>query len=317
MKSSTINILIASDINYAPYYGVMLTSLFENNRESSFDVFLITDETWTEKETKKFSGLCENHRSRFIVNAINVERMDSFPKSAHINRATYFNLSAANILPSSVHKIIYMDGDMIANGDIRPIWNVDIEEHACAMVEDCSTYDQSIYDRLGYCKNYGFYNNGVTVYNMDFLRKMNFSEKALRFIAENSEKALWMDQDAINVLLAEKTLSLPMTCNFQTLFLLNHHWKNYNDEFRAKVLDASMRPIVIHYAGRIKPWNWRYYGLPYQQEWNHYYDISSWKCARVYKPYDKYIKHLIKRILKGRDYLTMCQKEYIPEAHIL
>lgn len=312
-----INVLIASDINYAPYYAVMLTSLFENNGESSFDIYLITDETWTKKETKKFYRLCKKHNSRFIVNAINVESMDSFPISAHINRAAYFNLNAANILPPSVHKIIYMDGDMIVNGDIRPIWNINIEEYACAMVEDCSTYDQSIYDRLGYGKNYGFYNNGVTVYNMDILRKINFSEKALRFIAENPEKALWMDQDAINVLLAEKTLSLPLIYNFQTLFLLDYHWENYDDDFRSKVLEASIKPVIIHYAGRIKPWNWRYYGLPYRQEWNHYYDISSWKCARVYKPYDKYIKHLIKRILKGRDYLTMCQKEYISEAYNL
>lgn len=317
MRNSTINILIASDINYAPYYGVMLSSLFETNQESSFDVYLITDETWTEKETKKFSTLCEKHHSRFIVNVTNVERMNTFPKSTHINRATYFNLNAANILPTSVHKIIYMDGDMVVNGDIRPIWNFDIEGYACAMVEDCSTYDQSIYDRLGYDKMYGFYNNGVTVYNMDFLRKMNFSEKALRFIAENPEKALWMDQDAINFLLAEKTIGLPMMYNFQTLFLLDYHWKNYNDDFRSKVLEASMHPVVVHYAGRIKPWNWRYFGLPYKQEWNHYYDISSWKNARVYKPLDKYIKHLIKRLLKRRYYLAMCQGEYILESHNL
>lgn len=317
MKSSPINILIASDINYAPYYGVMLTSLFENNSESSFDIYLITDETWTEKETKKFSNLCEKHNSRFIVNAINVERMDSFPKSAHINRATYFNLNAANILPIAVCKVIYMDGDMIVNGDIRSIWDVDIEGYACAMVEDCSIYDQSIFDRLGYDKKYGFYNNGVAVYNMDFLRKMNFSEKALCFIAENPEKALWMDQDAINFLLAEKTLSLPLTYNFQTLFLLDYHWRNYDNGFRSKVLEASTSPIVVHYAGRIKPWNWRYYGLPFQREWDYFYKMSAWICARIYKPLDKYFKHLTKRLLKQKDYLAMCRREYISEAHNL
>jgi len=42
-----INILIASDVNYAPYYGVMLTSIFENNKSLSFVIYLLTDETWT------------------------------------------------------------------------------------------------------------------------------------------------------------------------------------------------------------------------------------------------------------------------------
>ena len=114
MNKERINILIASDINYAPYYGVMLTSLFENNRNSSFDVFLLTDNTWSKTETIKFETLCKKNNSNFYVRIINdVEITDSFPLSAHLNRATYYNLNAANLLPSTIHRVIYMDGDMI------------------------------------------------------------------------------------------------------------------------------------------------------------------------------------------------------------
>ena len=107
MNNNRINILIASDINYAPYYGVMLTSLFMNNSDSTFDIYLITDETWPDSETKKFEKLCAKYHSTFHVYAIDATKMDDFPKTGHINKATYYNLNAANILPKDVHRVIY------------------------------------------------------------------------------------------------------------------------------------------------------------------------------------------------------------------
>ena len=73
MKNDILNILCATDDNYAPYYGVMLTSLFMNNKDSQFDVYLLTDTTWTEKETKRFKKLCGQYNSRFIVKIVDEE----------------------------------------------------------------------------------------------------------------------------------------------------------------------------------------------------------------------------------------------------
>ena len=37
-----IHILGSTDDSYTPWYGVMLTSLFENNKESKFEVHMLT-----------------------------------------------------------------------------------------------------------------------------------------------------------------------------------------------------------------------------------------------------------------------------------
>lgn len=297
MTNERINILIASDINYAPYYGVLLTSLFTNNRSSSFEVHLITDNTWTKGETEKFEELCIKHNSSFIVHAIDVEQMDSFPRHGHINRATYFNLNAANILPIHIRKIIYLDGDMIVRGDISSLWNLEIKDYACAMVEDCLTYDNSIFERLEYSPENKYFNNGVVVYNLDYLRKIDFSTKAIEFIVGNPEKAYWMDQDAINVLLAKYTYHLPLKYNFQSWFLLKSHWEHYTDEYKQRVLKDSENPIVIHYIGGTKPWYFRYFGSAYYKEWERYKKLSAWNVKTSRKPINKYIKYLIKRYL--------------------
>lgn len=309
-----INILIACDNNYAPYYGVMLTSLFIHNSNSRFNVYWLTDKNVSHKQKENLYKLVTNYGSQLFVYEIDNAKLKDFPQSTHLNYAAYYNLNAANILPDTIHKIIYMDGDMVVNGDISSLWQLDLSDYACAMVEDCSMYDSSIYQRLGYLSKYGYYNNGVTVYNLDYLRKINFSEKALKFIEENPEKAIWMDQDAINVILAEKTLRLSLQYNFQTLFLLKYHWQHYMDDLKKQVLEASQSPIVIHYAGRVKPWNWRYYALPYKNEWDAAYKSYPCRCPQSFKPYGKYLKHLLKSLLCYNKYNEECRKGYISEA---
>ena len=134
MEKERINILIGSDINYAPYYGVMLTSLFINNRESQFDIFLLTDNSWTEKETKKFEKLCASYHSRFFVRVVEEEELRICPLNPnnHISRSTYYRLRAAVLLPDSVDKILYLDGDTIVRGSLKELYDINMDNHSIA-----------------------------------------------------------------------------------------------------------------------------------------------------------------------------------------
>ena len=48
----TINILCATDNNYAPYCGIMLTSLFDSNRDCHFVVYIFQDGSMSEVNKK-------------------------------------------------------------------------------------------------------------------------------------------------------------------------------------------------------------------------------------------------------------------------
>ena len=130
MNNETIHILIASDINYAPYYGVMLTSLFLNNKDCCFVIHLLTDNSWTDSKTKEFKSLSSKFYSQFNVYRINEQMMEKYPLRGHLRLSTYYNLCAPVFLPASIHKILYLDGDMIVNGDIRSLWNIDIDGYS-------------------------------------------------------------------------------------------------------------------------------------------------------------------------------------------
>lgn len=309
-----INILIASDSNYAPYYGVMLTSLFDTNRDSLFDVYFLTDKSLTGKDKEKFEKLTASLGARLFVLPVNVDLVKTFPEVAHIKLPAYYHLALANLLPKSVHKVIYMDGDMIINGDIRPLWEVDLSKYACAQVVNCTFFDDDYYNRLEYDKKWSYYNNGVSIYNLDYLREINFSEVAIRYINEHKDKVYWMDQDAENALLYDKMLRLPIEYNFQTLFLHHSDWDNYDETFRKQVLDVASHPVVIHYCGHLKPWDFRYYKMPYGCIWREVCSRSLWPDAYKKRPLWNYLKFIVKRVLFPQRLDRARRREYIDEA---
>lgn len=309
-----INILCATDANYAPYHGVMLTSLFMNNKESQFDVYMLADETWLDRDTMRFEKLCQSFDSKFHLIKVDNSAIKHFPQRTHITLPTYYRILACDLLPQSVQKILLLDGDIIVRGDIRPIWNTNMDGVAFAGVIDSLHFEAETYSRLGYDRRYGYCNAGVSLYNFDYWRKNNISKQILEFIMLHQENLPFMDQDAINAILATKKKLLPIRYNLQTLYLMKYFSQNFTSDFFYDVVKNASNPIIIHYNGGAKPWQWRYYCLPYRKEWNEAYKASPWSCARQYKPFGKFIKHLIKRVFMGEKYKESCLNGYIEEA---
>ena len=52
-----INIVCAADDKYVPYYGVMITSIFENHKEHDVYVYIMIDKPLQDKNVKLFSKL--------------------------------------------------------------------------------------------------------------------------------------------------------------------------------------------------------------------------------------------------------------------
>jgi len=152
------------------------------------------------------------------------------------------------------------------------------------------------------------------MYNLDYLREIDFSNIAIKYIKENRDKVYWMDQDAENALLHEKMLSLPITYNFQTHFLTTLHWNTYSKDFQNEILATAKEPVIIHYCGPLKPWQYTYYLMPFASLWHKVRKSSLWRKHTIRKPRIKYIKHLLKRVLKRSALLNIRNKEYIEES---
>ena len=298
-----IHILMACDRNYAPFYGVLLTSLFINNQDSQFHIHWITDDTIPQEVKNKFSRLVSDNRSELSLYEIDKSTVTDFPQYKHINYAAYYNLKIADILPQDVHRVIYVDGDMIVNGDIRPLWEMDLKGNACAMVEAPASSFPYIFDRLGYDSKFGYYNNGTTLYDLDFLRKIHFSAKALEYISTAKHNLGMMDQDVINALLHTKILRLPLKYNFQITFFWKSNWIGFSEELKQEIIETAQHPVIIHYSDKRKPWQMENRYRPYTKLWNMYYRKSAWRNLKRIGSFRDWAKRILQPY-KTQDNLT-------------
>lgn len=302
MSSSTpINILCATDNGYAPYCGVMLTSLLENNRDCELRVFVFVDEGFSSVNRKKFVGLASRYGCSIIVRTVDDSLIEGFPvyKTSHvITLPTYYRLLAAKLLPEDVRRVIYLDCDIIVRGSLKPLWEMDMERKVIAGVKDSGIHFREwLFEKLGYPTSWGYFNAGVLLIDLEVWRTQGIDQQIYSFIKENGHLLSYMDQDALNGVLFERKLFILERFNLQTVSLLRKVWSLYPEAYRVSLLTEKQDAIVIHYSDIAKPWSLMNIGIPFQSEWDKYRKISGWNCPIDIRPIKKSLKQWVKRNL--------------------
>ena len=296
-KTGTINILCATDNKYAPFCGIMLTSLFENNKDYRFNVYVFASVDISNSNEKKYIQLGKLYGNAVCVMRIDDSKVEAFPISegTYITKPTYYRLFAADLLPKDIHKVIYLDCDIIVVGDIMPLWSQSIEGKALAGVRDYSDYFVPLCKRLDSSSLYEYFNAGVMVCNLDYWRQNQLFERTRDFIKNNTGKLLYMDQDALNGVLQGECEMIQAKFNFQTALFRRDNWDYYSTETQRYYFDEVKDMIVIHYSSTEKPWDIRSYGGPFYSVWHGFRKKSLWKCCVDINPIMKTAKHLVKR----------------------
>ena len=291
----TINILCATDENYAPYCGIMLTSLFESNKDCYFVVYIFQDGSVTEVNVRKYERLAEKYGNEIVLKTIDesVVKGFSIDENSYITIPTYYRLLAATLLPANINKVIYLDCDIVVVDSIKPLWDVNLEGKALAVCEDCDYQCHSKRMNLG---EFSYFNAGVMVINLDYWRKHDLSLKFKNFNFDHPIGLLLMDQDILNGVCFDEKVWLPVRYNYMVSYFVKVLWTVYSEEKRRYYLNECNRAVVLHYAVE-KPWNYRIYGGPFFSIWEKHRKKSLWRDCRNIKPFKKHIKHTVKRYL--------------------
>jgi len=291
--NETINIFSVADDNFAPYCGIMLTSVFENNKNHSFNVFILVNQLFKKNNADKYHKLERKygHKIEFVI-------VDDSVFKKHINQegsrwviATYYKLLVGS-LPDTIHKVLYLDGDIIVTGDLSELWNTDIDYFALAAIPDVRLNDGP--KRFRYPVEAGYFNGGVYLINLDYWRKNNMGQRCLSFLEENSDKIELEDQDIMNAFFWDKKIFLPLTYNYQILYLTNTIFNSQTPERQKEILETYNSPCIIHYGYCVKPWCVNYTRMPFYKEWKKYKKKSPWFYMLPTLPKRKKINWLIK-----------------------
>lgn len=291
-----MNVICSTDSNYVAYCGVMLTSLLKNNKD--VDIYVTIDTHFPDNKKQELLRLEQKYdcNIRFVMVdsvLLNSCRTDC---NEYISKATYYKMFAAQLLPITENRVIYLDCDIIINGSLQELWNTDLSGYAMAGVPDIYNEADETYARLRYPKEKGYVNAGMLVINLEYWREHNVLQRCLDYIEQNKENILWCEQDVLNALLHEYTLHLPLKFNYQIPILMKCHYESFSHE-RQQCILAERRPVVLHYVSGIKPWMMEYYACPFFDEWQAYKRKSLWRMCFPVLPRHNKFKTIVKRYI--------------------
>lgn len=268
------NIICGIDDQYYKHCGAMLLSLFKYNNDV-FNVYILSLEI-SDHHKGLLRALVESYQNRIYFIDIKTEFIKSFPMKStdYPSLATYLRLFIPQLLPQHVEKALYVDSDIIFNKDITDLYDTDLTNYALAGMEDAPNQHPL---RLGYASSDLYFNAGFILLNVKYLRDMDFTNKALDYIHNNSQKVVLHDQDVLNALLHGQVLFISIKWNMLDCFYRIPPFiaERYKDDLPLYIES----PFVIHFSGPLKPWH---QGCPHplKKEYFKYSTSIPWGCKR-------------------------------------
>ncbi|QDV71508.1 General stress protein A [Rosistilla carotiformis] len=274
-SDATIDVVCAADDAYAMPLAVTLKSACRNLAKGSrIRLFFITgginDANWSMIEATLADEPIDIHviqPDRAIFADLTI--------SHHISHTAYFRLLTAELLPSDVRRVIYLDSDLFIQEDLGHLWALPIEANFCLATVDvacpyvdarlgCANYRMANpymaslspirnYRELGLDGSSEYFNSGVMVLNLDLWRKEEMATRLLKTLRDNQKYVWCWDQYALNV-----------ACHgnwgrFDPRWNQGAHVFEYPSARHAPIEVNQwdrMRtdPAIVHFTTEFKPW---------------------------------------------------------------
>lgn len=302
------NILISGNDTYSFAIKVFLFSLLKNSKDDVTIYFLYNDLNENNMvairaEVNQFSYA--RIEFIFVPNYLFKDVPLKAVTNSYITIETYFRMAVGELLPKKVDRILYLDTDIIVNGNYEEFYNHKFERESVALV--CEDYGfkiakslkAQVYRNLGLEKDYRYFNAGVILINMENFRKYFSLNMFLEYVNENREKLMFHDQDVLNAMFKNR-----LEYADYSIYNCRPFFYAISSKNEKKI---SENAVFIHYGE--KPWNtdfsdmsgkifWRYAS---EAGFDKEYNIFIEKNAKYRTAYKKriFIKK-IKRNIKLR-----------------
>ncbi len=289
MKQNAIPVFLSSDNNYVPYMTALMVSIMDNT-ESLVDFYIVDGgiNGYYKKEISKLQKKLGFGLE--FINAAEYRHLFKLPAtpSGHITRASSDRFLIPYMKPE-LDKGIILDVDMIALGDIKKLWEIDLEGNLLAAVP---VYCWTNIDTLKiHCKETGmsdkhiYLNMGTLLVDFKKWREDNMLDKLsstpIRF---NTNIFSWWDEILINLVLQNNKYKI-LDPKFNMMIPHQAYYKSGKPESHKKIIEDYCgcpgnykvdEIIFSHYAMRqVKPWNTDSYLYP---ETNELMDLPDFKA---------------------------------------
>jgi lipopolysaccharide biosynthesis glycosyltransferase len=278
LESYPISIACGADDNYAIGLAVTLYSALANlDANRAVDIYIIdggiSDQTQL-RLTKILSG-----NSHVTVNLKwlkpELESLSGVKIPHSFSVAAYFRLLLPELLPTQIDRVIYLDSDLVVEGNLATLWERELDDSPAFAVQDYSTpyisnglYDT--YQELGLAPNTPYCNSGVMLINLKQWRAEDLSNKVLEYTRKYHDVVRLADQDGLNAIIADRWKTLDLKWNVQTFgvdFL--------TISLPCKAKDLIRDAFILHFTSSTKPWH-PHFRRAGGERFAHYLEKSNW-----------------------------------------
>lgn len=273
-----ITLLFTLDANYLPQLHVLLTSIRLNNPGETFRIFLM-HRGLTQSELLQAARRCDAYGWTFVPVRVEEALFAEAPTTAQYPQEMYYRMLAAQLLPPTLSRVIYLDPDTLVINPLRPLWETDLDGRlfaACAHTG--KTEIVSSVNRVRLNVTHDYFNSGVLLMDLTACRREIRPEALFAFVREHASTLLLPDQDLLNSLYGSRVLPLEdVIWNYDARDYLGYQLVSGG---RVDLDWIMAHTAILHFCGRAKPWrpDYRYrFGILYK----HYQQLTRHEMARA------------------------------------
>ncbi|MBM6774811.1 DUF4422 domain-containing protein [Olsenella profusa] len=291
-----IPVVFASDDAYVPMLTTTIYSMLRNaSTRFHYDIVVFGGGISEDRQQtmRSFLSRFQNADIRFVDAASQVKDYDLRTNNEHISIETYYRFLIQGVL-SFYDKVLYLDSDLIVEGDVSELFSTDLGDNLLAAARDVDYLgnlnikdgNRLRYSRdvLGMSDPYGYFQAGVLLLNTKALRELCSVEDWLE--AVTASEYIYDDQDVLNARCEGRVTYLDAAWNVMTDCdgRVGNIFSVAPSDIYAEYLSARRSPKIMHYAGHDKPWR------------NTHCDeaVRYWSYARETPFYEELLEHLSK-----------------------
>lgn len=278
-----INIVFASDNNYAQHTAVAMASVLVNTKVPQKIQFYLIDDEIQQENKEKITKTVQNLGGNIEFIKIKNSKLEDCYVSGELSRASYFRLDIANILDESIEKIIYLDCDLLVYDDIEKMWQLDMDGKPVAATCDLGIMASARVRKqknkfIGLPFDAPYFNAGVLIMDLKKWRDGNYAEAIIALATQN--KYPNHDQDALNKFFMNNWQEIPLRWDvIPPVFNLFLKILTKPD-LRKKAIEAKLNPAIFHYAGGYKPWEYEIHE-GFNEKYYEYLKLTEFKDAKM------------------------------------
>lgn len=270
-KENSVNICFACNQKYIPYCEVAIYSLLSNAaKERCYDIIILNKDVnrrWQER-IKNLEKLLPDVTIRF-VHVKEPYGIKKYELSGYLSTEITYRLLLMSEEYIEYDKMIYMDSDVIVEGDISELFDLDIQENAVAAVECLGSRYDSYVKRAVFADGkphniddykkkvlslkypHKYFHSGVILFNLNRAREIADAKRLIEILTEHHYQGA--DKETLNIAYNRCVYLLEPKWNY--LNTLEYLKSNEDKNIVQMYSDVPDEKAIIHYAGAAKPWN--------------------------------------------------------------